>query len=389
MNTVLKKGLKILMRLEENGYQAYFVGGAVRDYLLDRPIQDVDITTDAEPKVVESLFEKTIRTGAAFGTMTVLIDKTPYEVTTFRKETRYDNHRHPSELTFTKHLEEDLSRRDFTINQLVMDKDGTIHDYYNGKTALSQQRIETIGNPVKRFEEDALRIMRAFRFKAQLNFTIVKETLDAIKTHHHLLQKIAIERIQEELLKLLDAPYTNQVIDDMTQTSVLNTLGLVKAFKHLKPIQKPYGALEALTIFYIKNTLDISQFRFSNYMVKKIKTTACLHEETVQKPFKPKQLFDYGKDICLFTNTINGLLGHADQRPTILALYKNLTLQKPSDLAINGKDIIENLTIEKKPYIAVIIDRLIEGVLNQTMPNQKETLIDEAKKIHHTLKASE
>ncbi len=389
MNAMLEKGVKILTRLQDHGYQAYFVGGAVRDFLLKRPIQDVDITTDAEPSQIEALFEKTIQTGAAFGTITVLIEKTPYEVTTYRKETKYDNHRHPSELTFTKSLEEDLSRRDFTINQLVMDKDGRIYDYYNGKAALSQHVIETIGNPVERFEEDALRMMRAFRFKAQLNFTIAKATLAAIKENHQLLNQIAIERIQDELFKLLDAPYTKAVIADMTKTKVLSALSLTQAFACLKTLDKPYGALEAFTVFYIHNTLELEQFRLSNKHIKTMKDTKQLHEATAQDSFKPKHIFDFGSSACLFANRINVLLGYADQQALIETLNQNLTLHKKSDLAINGKDLLQALNIDYKPHIAMILEALIHKVLDRDIPNQKSPLINEAKKIHQTLKASE
>ncbi len=389
MDKQLKKGAKILARLEAEGFQAYFVGGAVRDHILKRPIKDIDITTDAQPAQVEALFEKTFRTGAAFGTLTVVTDDLACEVTTFRREAQYDNHRHPSQLTFSKDIKEDLSRRDFTINQLIMDKTGHIYDYYNGKKALAQQRIETIGEAQARFEEDALRMMRAFRFQAQLNFSLEENTFQAIVQKKALLKKIAIERIQEELFKMLDAPYSHTAVQSMRQSNVLKTLDLDEAFKHIEPLKKPYTAKEAFAIFYLHDHLKVENFRLSKRWLKQFEQVKHLHPQTKQSAFEPKQLYDYTKSSCLFVNRINVLLGYDDQSAHIKTIDKNLTLRKQSDLALNGNDILKHLKPKDKKHIRLILEALINDVLYHQIANQKPVLLKQAKAIYQTIKESE
>jgi tRNA nucleotidyltransferase (CCA-adding enzyme) len=198
-----KAAKQIIDVLQENGYEAYIVGGCVRDLLLGREPKDWDITTSALPKEVKALFRRTIDTGIEHGTVTIMMDKVGYEVTTYRVDGDYEDGRHPKEVTFTPSLSEDLKRRDFTINAMAYNpKDGLV-DLFDGIKDLKDKRICCVGSPVERFNEDALRMMRAVRFAAQLGFTIEKETFGAIQKLAPNLKKISAERIQVELSKLL------------------------------------------------------------------------------------------------------------------------------------------------------------------------------------------
>lgn len=197
----------ILKALCESGYEAYFVGGCVRDFLMNRPCNDFDITTSAKPlEIEEALSRKGIRyfeTGLKHGTVTAVIDGEPFEITTYRTDGEYLDARHPENVVFVSDLSEDLSRRDFTVNAIAYNEHDGIVDKFGGIDDIKNGIIRTVGNPDKRFNEDALRIMRALRFASTLGFIIESETADSIHKNAELLNNISSERIYSELMKLL------------------------------------------------------------------------------------------------------------------------------------------------------------------------------------------
>ena len=193
----------ILEKLHESGHEAYVVGGCVRDALLGREPNDWDITTSALPHMVKEIFPRTIDTGLKHGTVTVLIGREAYEVTTYRVDGVYEDGRHPKQVTFTPSLSEDLRRRDFTINAMAYDPDSGLVDLFGGQQDLSDGIIRAVGDPMQRFTEDALRILRAFRFAAQLGYGIDPDTLRAASELSQNLSKISSERIRDELEKIL------------------------------------------------------------------------------------------------------------------------------------------------------------------------------------------
>ena len=193
----------ILEKLHESGHEAYVVGGCVRDALLGREPNDWDITTSALPHMVKEIFPRTIDTGLKHGTVTVLIGREAYEVTTYRVDGVYEDGRHPKQVTFTPSLSEDLRRRDFTINAMAYDPDSGLVDLFGGQQDLSDGIIRAVGDPMQRFTEDALRILRAFRFSAQLGYGIDPDTLRAASELSQNLSKISSERIRDELEKIL------------------------------------------------------------------------------------------------------------------------------------------------------------------------------------------
>lgn len=199
------RGERILKILEDSGFEAYYVGGCVRDVLRGKNPNDVDITTNALPQEIMSVFSRftVIPTGIKHGTVTVIDDGIPYEITTFRVDGEYSDSRRPDSVTFTPNLNEDLARRDFTMNAIAMDRFGNIIDPFGGQQDIKNGIIRCVGNPVKRFTEDALRIMRAVRFASQLGFRIDEETSAAVHSMKNRLNKIASERIRDELDKLI------------------------------------------------------------------------------------------------------------------------------------------------------------------------------------------
>lgn len=196
----------IIDRLEQHGYEAYAVGGCVRDALLGREPHDWDITTSAKPEQVKALFKRTIDTGIQHGTVTIMEDHIGFEVTTYRIDGEYEDGRHPKEVQFTPDLKEDLRRRDFTINAMAYSPAKGLVDIFGGQEDLKEGIIRCVGSAEERFQEDALRIMRAVRFAAQLGFTIEEGTWKAIGKLVPNLKKVSAERIQVELTKLLMSP---------------------------------------------------------------------------------------------------------------------------------------------------------------------------------------
>ncbi len=197
----------IINTLEEAGFEAYAVGGCVRDALLGRTPNDWDITTSAKPEQVKVLFHRTVDTGIAHGTVTVLLEKDGFEVTTYRVDGEYEDGRHPKEVTFTASLEEDLKRRDFTINAMAYNPKKGLVDLFEGQKDLEDKVIRCVGDPLERFTEDALRIMRAVRFSAQLGFSLEENTRKALSVLAPNLKHVSVERIQVELVKLLVSPH--------------------------------------------------------------------------------------------------------------------------------------------------------------------------------------
>ena len=193
----------ILDILRRAGYPAYAVGGCVRDTILGREPNDWDITTSARPEEVKKCFRRTVDTGIAHGTVTVMIRKKGYEVTTFRIDGQYGDARHPDNVVFTSDLREDLLRRDFTINAMAYSHESGLVDPFGGQEDLRKKIVRAVGVPVERFTEDALRVLRCVRFAAQLGFSIDPKTYDAAKALSRNLEKISAERIREEFLKIL------------------------------------------------------------------------------------------------------------------------------------------------------------------------------------------
>jgi poly(A) polymerase/tRNA nucleotidyltransferase (CCA-adding enzyme) len=214
--------INIIKTIKHAGFKCYIVGGGVRDLLLGLKPKVWDLTTDATPKQITKLFKKVVPTGIKFGTVTVLINKVPYEITTFRSDERYVDGRHPSKVTFSNDLKKDLSRRDFTINAIAYDPTTReLVDIFGGQKDLKAKLIRAVGNPVERFREDGLRPVRACRFAAKLNFKIEDRTLKAIPKCLNVAKKVSMERVHDELMRMLEADKPSIGIDLMRKSGLL------------------------------------------------------------------------------------------------------------------------------------------------------------------------
>lgn len=232
----------VMRKLNENGYEAYIVGGAVRDMILRVTPHDFDITTNALPKQTKALFEKTIDTGIKHGTVTAMINHEGYEITTYRIDGDYSDGRHPDSVEFTDDITCDLARRDLTINAMAMDIDGNIVDPFNGMKDIEKKVIRCVGNPADRFNEDALRMLRAIRFGTKLEYKLEDDTLMTIKDNYELIRRVSAERIREEMTKLLMTNHPSSGINRMVFT------GLMKEI--IPPIYDIYASKDPDVIYY-------------------------------------------------------------------------------------------------------------------------------------------
>ncbi|MCL1990652.1 MAG: CCA tRNA nucleotidyltransferase [Defluviitaleaceae bacterium] len=228
--SIKSSGQKVLKQLKCAGYEAYFVGGMVRDRLLGHELIDVDITTEATPDQVLTLFEKVIPTGLKHGTVTVVIEGHPIEVTTFRLDGDYVDHRHPEGVAFTGSLMADLKRRDFTINAMAQGLDDALIDPFNGQIDLEGAIIRAVGNPLVRFEEDALRILRGMRFVAKLGFDLEEETLKAMQAHSGLLGQLSLERIRKEFEGIIGGEYRQKALKIMRDGGLFDHIPFFDVF---------------------------------------------------------------------------------------------------------------------------------------------------------------
>lgn len=366
---------KIVLRIfEENGFEAYIVGGAVRDYILKTDIADIDITTNATPKETMKLFRNSIPTGIKYGTVTVGFKESSFEVTTFRSEEGYYDLRHPEEVVFESDVTKDVLRRDFTMNGLLMDSKGLIIDHVDGRKDIKHKYIKAIGNPSERFNEDALRMLRAFYFQSKLGFEIDASTLEAIKENRHLIKKIASERVLDELLKILQGKYLKNALSSMIDAKISEVLpGLDKGMKHfVKQDEMPFVDVFFSTSFAL-NKLVPSYWKFSNKHKHKYQSVVRLANSTTE--FGAKELYEYGLEFCQAANRVNFNLGRSELKVLDLAkAFDDLPIKSSLDLKLRARDILELTNKKAGAWVNNLTVELVNLVLEGKLKNDYEIL---------------
>ncbi|MDY0278863.1 MAG: CCA tRNA nucleotidyltransferase [Acholeplasma sp.] len=370
---------KIVLRiLEEKGFEAYIVGGAVRDYLLKMPINDVDITTSATPREVLKEF-KGIPTGIKYGTVTISFKGEEYEVTTFRSEEGYYDNRHPEEISFEADVLKDVFRRDFTMNGLLMDSKGFIIDHVDGKKAIKHQFIKAIGNPSERFNEDALRILRAFYFESKLGFSIDAETKKSIEENRDLVSKIASERVLDELLKILQGKELKKTFSSMVETKINEVLpGLGKGIQFFsKQNEMPMVDMFFITSFTLANEVP-DYWKFSNKHRHKYQTVMELANSTID--FTHKELYKFGLEFCQAANRVNFLLKRGPLKThDLLQAFNNLPIKSSLDLRFRARDILKLSDRKAGAWVNNLITEMADLVLDGKLKNTYSELENYAK----------
>lgn len=384
----------VLQRIEQAGFQAYFVGGCVRDTILGDRIHDIDIATSAYPSEIKGIFKKTVDTGIEHGTVMILDHGTGYETTTFRTESGYQDFRRPDSVTFVRSLKDDLKRRDFTINALAMKEDGTVIDLFDGLGDLKRRLIKAVGDPEQRFHEDALRMMRAVRFASKLNFTIDANTLQGIFDNGPLLKKIAVERIEVEFTKMLLGQNPGRGLRDFVTTNLYQYCpklaghgDALQKFSRMTDWTKIHSKQDAWLAF--TNALGISDlnlikqlmksWKLSNDLIAAVQKSALLLFAMRENQVTNVQLFQAGQDAIISAMNVadfNGL-AHAD----LLNQYRQLAIHDSHDLAINGGQLIKKVGIQPGPKLGKVIHQLQLMVLNKQIPNETAALLTAAEKL--------
>ena len=428
----------IIDTIMEAGYEAYAVGGCIRDFILGRTPDDWDITTSAKPDQVKALFPRTIDTGIQHGTVTVMLDKEGFEVTTYRIDGEYEDGRHPKEVTFTANLVEDLKRRDFTINAMAYNDKAGLVDAFKGMRDIEKKVIRCVGDPMQRFTEDALRLMRAVRFSAQLGYEIEEKTLDAMRELSPNLVHISAERIQSELIKLVISPHPEKLriayetgitkiilpeFDACMETEqnnphhcysvgehTLRAMQEIRADKVLRlamlfhDIGKP-GTLtldeEGIVHFHghpalsEKMTRDIlKRLKFDNDTIYMTTNLVRYHDYDVEPEPKyvRRAIMKIGEDVfpLLFDIKLADIKAQSvymrkekvERLEAVRQVYEEVVAQKQcvslKTLAVTGKDLMREIGMQPGPEIGLILKKLLDLVIEDPSLNEREILIKAA-----------
>ncbi len=433
---------RIIKKLEQSGFEAYAVGGCVRDSLLGRPVADWDITTSAEPEEIKTVFsgERIIESGIKHGTVTVRLGETNYEVTTFRADGEYSDSRRPDSVEFVKSLEEDLARRDFTVNAMAWSERTGLVDIFGGLRDLQRKVIRCVGEPERRFKEDALRIMRAIRFASVLDFRLDFDTEQTAIFERERLKAISAERFSEELLKLLCGSAVRRILMDYIDIPAvwIPELLPMRGFGQHHPCHM-YDVLEhtAAVVEAIEPRADL---RFAA-LLHDIGKPACFTRDDTGKgtghfKFHAAKSAEMAEEICrrlklsrAFTQKVRTLIYWHNYRGAISdkGIRRRLSELSPEDffdildlakadmhgkaesgriaeptledtkrrarviiergecinktqLAIDGSDLIA-LGMKPSRRVGLILDELFSDVLDEAIPNEKAALLEKAKRL--------
>lgn len=385
------KALPVVAQIEAAGFEAYFVGGSVRDVLLGQPIHDVDIATSAFPAEIKQIFPRTIDVGIEHGTVLVLEGEESYEITTFRTESTYQDFRRPDHVEFVRSLEEDLKRRDFTINAFALKEDGEIIDLFGGLVDLEDKILRAVGNPHERFHEDALRMMRGLRFISYLGFQMEQETFDAICENHELLEKISVERIFIEFNKLLLGNYRVEAIKSFVETECYQYCpGLRDKGAELlnfadlpaKKIPSEAQAWALLADQLRLQTTDLRSFlkkwKASNELIAETRAIFQGLQWRKEHPWQPLEIYQLAE----YAIKAEELMFYYDRKPdteTVQSMIAALPIHSLKELAINGHDLMETFKMKPGKWLKDVLEQCEKAVILRQIENSKSVLLDYAK----------
>lgn len=354
---MLKNNLEMLSKIEEYGFNAYIVGGYVRDYLMKKESSDVDICTDAKPKDLIKIFKEASLPTSKYGNVLVVYKGIRYEITTFRKELKYENRR-PIKIEYTDDLIEDLERRDFTINSMCMTKDGYIIDLFDGKKDISRKIIKSLGNASIKFYEDPLRILRAIRFATVLNFKLDKDVVNGIKENGKYLKNISYDRKKEELNKIFassNIKYGIKLINNMHLGEFLDV-----------NFDKIRLTTDTLGIWAQLNVLNVYPFN------KHEKTIISNIEKIVKnKTLSKYEIYKYGLYCTSIAAEILGI-----NKKVIVRLERKLPIKSKKDININTEEILEIISREPGEWLSDLYEELESGILTSKIKNDKDKIIE-------------
>lgn len=390
---LFRQALPVLRQLTNHGYEAYFVGGSVRDALLGLEVNDIDIATSALPEEIKEIFPRTVDVGIDHGTVMVMVAGESYEITTFRTESTYQDFRRPDSVEFVRSLREDLQRRDFTINAMAVDETGTIYDYYDGRADLEEGIIRAVGEADERFNEDALRMMRAVRFSAQLGFGIEASTELAIKENASLLEHIAVERIHIEFVKLMCSQARAKGLKRMLKTKLFeycpelarNKLALMYLSNHEGDLQSEQQAWSLLVHYmnFLMPTnyrVDIRQFlrqwKSSNQVIAAVEAIVSgIQKRQATEMMDPFDIYQLGAELARDVEYLLTLIDGSGRPDEATAMHQSLQIKSQQELAISGADIMKLTDQKPGPWLGDVLAQLVEEVVYGRLDNNETILL--------------
>lgn len=357
--------IKMLNKLDENGFEAYIVGGYPRDLILNRKSFDIDICTDATPKELKEIFKDSMLPKVEYGSVTVIYYKIRFEITTFRKDLKYENHRLPVKIKYIGKLIDDLKRRDFTINTLCIDKNGNIIDLLKGRHEIESKIIKMVGNPKHKLKEDSLRILRAIRFATILDFKLDDELIKYIKKYGYLLKELSYYRKREELEKIF------------LSSNALKGIALIKELELDKYLE--LSNLDDLkmtsSIIGIWAQLDVENiYTFNNHEKEHLKHIKQLLNKDVLDNYN---LYKYGLYISSIVAEIKGI-----DKKVVNQKYNELPIKNKKEITISANEICEILNKEPGAFLKEMFEKLQINILNKTVENEKKALEEYIKNNH-------
>ncbi|NHN28690.1 CCA tRNA nucleotidyltransferase [Paenibacillus agricola] len=437
MKTKLEQGaLKVLQKLTQQGFQAYLVGGCVRDQQLRRAVKDYDIATSAHPAQVVELFERTIPTGLQHGTVSVIMDGNLYEVTTFRKEADYEQFRRPAEVEFIDSLEEDLKRRDFTMNAMALDAAGMLIDPFGGLADLAQGSLRCVGNASERFTEDALRMLRCIRFSSEYELQIEGGTWQALCKHASLLKHIALERVRMELERMIAGANPLKAIGLLAASGMLLEakqplrLAQLDRLRTAEPINQLKAPTERWSFLYIamgmnasETEADMRSLTFSKAQIKAVCAVVAAayklvdaaadvdllnrvnrHELSLEHELEPiwkRTVLRYGKEALQLLGKVLAVdpkvLEHLSLPSQVVSLFiqhgeawlNELEIDRLEQLRVDGKQLLTHIHHAPGPWLAEVLQFLLHEVALGRLSNETDALIAEAVMFVENSKSSE
>ncbi|HFQ2114839.1 CCA tRNA nucleotidyltransferase [Staphylococcus aureus] len=388
--SLFEQARPILEQIQDNGFEAYYVGGSVRDYVMGRNIHDIDITTSATPDEIESIFSHTIPVGKEHGTINVVFNDENYEVTTFRAEEDYVDHRRPSGVTFVPDLYEDLQRRDFTMNAIAMDTAYKLYDYFDGQQDINNRIIRTVGIAEERFQEDALRMIRCLRFQSQLSFDIAMETFEAMRTQMADIKFLSIERIVIELTKLMRGINVEESFNHLKSLKAFNYMPYFEQLDMNQiNVTEPIDLELLIAIVSVKFDINYSlkPLKLSNRQVKDINQYIQIMNALPSIITKEQlKMFVYDYDTNLIKNVMvaadvlkaNDIQGHEPlivNLQTIDETLHRLPMHNRKDMMVNGGVLMAHLNAKSGPWLKDVLRQIEIAIVTGKVSNEETEIL--------------
>lgn len=388
--SLFEQARPILEQIQDNGFEAYYVGGSVRDYVMGRNIHDIDITTSAPPDEIESIFSHTIPVGKEHGTINVVFNDENYEVTTFRAEEDYVDHRRPSGVTFVRDLYEDLQRRDFTMNAIAMDTAYKLYDYFDGQQDINNRIIRTVGIAEERFQEDALRMIRCLRFQSQLSFDIAMETFEAMRTQMADIKFLSIERIVIELTKLMRGINVEESFNHLKSLKAFNYMPYFEQLDMNQiNVTEPIDLELLIAIVSVKFDINYSlkPLKLSNRQVKDINQYIQIMNALPSIITKEQlKMFVYDYDTNLIKNVMvaadvlkaNDIQGHEPlivNLQTIDETLHRLPMHNRKDMMVNGGVLMAHLNAKSGPWLKDVLRQIEIAIVTGKVSNEETEIL--------------